>query len=105
MDKGMRAERPRWRYQKRKRTVRRGEMMKRDIMVGEDQAWTVPPHWMARRRVITAGAKRAKPGRSRDERVARGVDLGVMVMVGWVRWGIRVRRRRTVVRAPAGRLM
>jgi hypothetical protein len=57
---------------------------------------------MARRRVITAGAKRAKPGRSRDERVARGVDLGVMVMVGW---GIRVRRRRTVVRAPAGRLM
>lgn len=58
---------------------------------------------MARRRAITAGAKRAKPGRSRDERVARGVDLGVAV--GWVRWGIRVRRRRAVVRAPAGRLM
>jgi len=96
---------PTRRSQKKKRMIVRPEPTKRPMMVAEFQGCWTPPHWMARRNIMHAGAKIAKLVRSRFLRVNRKVELVGEVVASFSCWGMRVRIKRTVARPPAGRLM
>ena len=68
--------------------------------VAELHLYFSPPHWRARRSMITVGTNKTKPGRSRCLNFSINGNLVAARMVGWKKTS-----KRTSVTAPHGRLI
>lgn len=72
------------------------------MIVASPQAYLVPPHERGRRNMITVAAKRQKPGRSREVRIAAAP---VFISLRGRRSGIVTKNIAKMTIAPTGRLM
>jgi len=90
-------------YSQHKNTISPpAEPQKSPMIVGLSHRYVLPPHSRARRNMVAVGAKRTNPNRSSDSRVERKEGLADVFSM-WL--GIRMKKRKSATKAPAGRLM
>jgi hypothetical protein len=102
IDSGIIAVSPRWCSHAKKTASVGADPQNRPITVALSHLYFVPPHSKARRNWMAAGAKRQKPGISRDSKMDRNVRLVVCLTR---RSGMWIKRMNSSAMPPIGRLM
>jgi hypothetical protein len=101
MDNGIMASSPTRDSQMKKTTIVPKAPQNSPMTVELSHLYTLPPHSRASRNMIAAGAKRTNPRTSRLFVMERKVTFSLLLE--WL--GIRMKKRKTATKAPAGRLI